>query len=187
MPHVGEDRTPPVRRTTVAEAAELLGISAEAVRGRIRRGTIPVEREGGTVYVLLEVPVDDRTTADQPRTTGDQPTDRTDALIDTLTQQIEDLREQVRSERQAHAEARRLLAAALERIPAIEAPQEPSEPPSEATEQPGRVEPQPAVQSTQAQESHEMHMPSAGGGPQPRDRRSQTPSERPWWRRMFGG
>jgi hypothetical protein len=128
---VGEDRTPPVRRTTVAEAAELLGISAEAMRGRIRRGTLPVEREGGTVYVLLEHQVDDRTT-------GDQPTDRTDALIDTLTQQIEDLREQVRSERQAHAEARRLLAAALERIPAIEAPQEPSESPSEATEQPGR-------------------------------------------------
>jgi hypothetical protein len=183
---VGEDRTPPVRRTTVAEAAELLGISAEAVRGRIRRSTLPVEREGGTVYVLLEHPVDVRTTGDQPRTTGDQPTDRTDALIDTLTQQIEDLREQVRSERQAHAEARRLLAAALERIPAIEAPQEPSESPSEATPQPGRVEPQPAVEGTQeAQESHEMHMPEAGGGPLPRDQ--QTPSERPWWRRMFGG
>jgi hypothetical protein len=51
---VGEDRTPPQHRTTVAEAAEILGISAEAVRGRIRRGTLPVERESGTVYVLLD-------------------------------------------------------------------------------------------------------------------------------------
>src|SRR5215207_9040655 len=48
------DRTGDERRTTVSEAAAILGISAEAVRGRIRRGTIPVEREGGTVYVLIE-------------------------------------------------------------------------------------------------------------------------------------
>jgi hypothetical protein len=77
----------------VAEAAEVLGISAEAVRGRIRRGTLPVEREGGTVYVLLDLGVADRTTADQPCMTADQPTDRTDALIATLEGQIEDLRE----------------------------------------------------------------------------------------------
>jgi len=87
------------RRTTVAEAAELLGISAEAVRGRIRRGTLPVEREGGTVYVLLEHQVDDRTT-------GDQPTDCTDALIDTLTQQIEDLRGPPQGAAQFQAEER---------------------------------------------------------------------------------
>jgi hypothetical protein len=58
-------------------------------------------------------------------------------------------------------------------------PSEPPESPSEATPQPGRVEPQPAVQSAQAQESHEMHLPSAGGSPQPRDQ--QEPSERRWW------
>ncbi len=103
------DRTPPVRRTTVVEAAEILGISAEAVRGRIRRGTLPVERERGTVYVLLETLTDERTPADQPA-------DRKDALITALTQQIEDLRERVRSERQAHAEAMSLLAVALEPI-----------------------------------------------------------------------
>jgi hypothetical protein len=62
---------------------------------------------------------------------------------------------------------------------------EPPGAPSEATPQPGRVEPQPAVQSTQAQESPEMAMPEAGGGPLPRDQ--QAASERPWWRRMFGG
>jgi hypothetical protein len=171
----------------VAEAAEVLGISAEAVRGRIRRGTLPVEREGGTVYVLLDPGVANRTTADQPRTTADRPTDRTGALIATLEGQIEDLREQVRSERQAHAEARRLLAAALERIPPqLEAPSEPPGAPSEATPQPGRVEPQPAVERAQEpRESSEMHMPEAGGGPLPHDQ--QRPSERPWWRRLFGG
>jgi RNase adaptor protein for sRNA GlmZ degradation len=73
------------------------------------RGTLPVERERGTVYALLEALTDERTPADQPA-------DRKDALITTLTQQIEDLREQVRSERQAHAEAMSLLAVALEPI-----------------------------------------------------------------------
>jgi hypothetical protein len=106
---VGEDRTPPVRRTTVAEAAEVLGISAEAVRGRIRRGTLPVERERGTVYVLLEIPVDHRTTADQPRTT-DRPDDRTDLLI-------AELQNRVRSLEEANRENRRIIAALTQRIP----------------------------------------------------------------------
>ena len=122
------------RRTTVAETAELLSISAEPVRGRIRRGTLPVEREGGTVYVLL-----DPTAAN--RTDDDRPADRTDALISALVGQVEDLREQLRAERQGHAEARRLLAAALERILAIEAPQEPPEASETAHEQHGRSEP----------------------------------------------
>ncbi len=91
------------------------------------------------------------------------------------------------AERQAHAETRRLLLSALEKIPpAIEPPSEVRESPSEATEQPGRVVPQPSVESAQEpRESSEMHMPEAGGGPLPRDQ--QRASERPWWRRMFGG
>ncbi len=188
------------RRTTVAEAAEALGISVEAVRGRIRRGTLPVEREGGKVYVLLEPGVEDRTTTDQPRTTTERPDDLTDALIASLEGQIEDLREQVRSERQAHAEARRLLAAALERIPPQveppnqEAPTESTEgaeempmgpTPSEArgyavTEQPGqRVEPQHSIDAAdEVERAGRAPSESAMGGESLR---------RPWWRRVFGG
>jgi hypothetical protein len=114
---VGEDRTPPQRRTTVVEAAEILGISAEAVRGRIRRGTLPVERESGTVYVLLEEAEQDRTTADQPRTTGDQPDDRTDLLIT-------ELQDRVRSLEEANRENWRIIAALTSRIPQLEAPSE---------------------------------------------------------------
>ena len=43
---------------TVAEAAKVLRISAEVARGRVRRKTLPVEREGGAVYILLDAPVD---------------------------------------------------------------------------------------------------------------------------------
>jgi hypothetical protein len=131
---VGEDRTPPQRRTTVAEAAEILGISAEAVRGRIRRGTLPVERESGTVYALLEEAEQDCTTADQPRTTGDQPDDRTDLLIT-------ELQDRVRSLEEANRENRRIIAALTSRIPQLEAPSEARESPETVDEQQGRGQP----------------------------------------------
>ena len=41
------------RRLTVSQATEELGISAEAVRSRVKRGTLQSTKEGGTVYVLL--------------------------------------------------------------------------------------------------------------------------------------
>jgi hypothetical protein len=155
---VGEDPTPPKRRTTAAEAAEILGISAEAVRGRIRRGTLPVEREGGTVYVLLDAPpLDDRTTGHQPRTTDDQPDDRTDLLI-------AELQDRVRSLEKANQENRRIIAGLVERIPAIEAPQELSESPDTVEADPRRVEPRPATEEA-----------------------PEGVQRRWWWRRRFGG
>ncbi len=90
----------------MAEAAEVLGISAEAVRGRIRQGTLPLEREGETVYVLLDAPLDD-------------PTD----LL------IAELQDRVCSLEKANRENRRIVAALTSRIPAIEAPQETRESP----------------------------------------------------------
>src|SRR3712207_9593058 len=81
------------RRTTVAEAAEVLGISAEAVCIRIRRGTIPVEWEGGTVYVLLDAPAEERTTGDQ--------TDDPIELISELRDRISSLERQMDEERRS--------------------------------------------------------------------------------------
>jgi hypothetical protein len=137
---MGNDRTPPVRRTTVDEAARTLGISAEAVRGRIRRGTLPVEREGGRVYVLLEGAPEGRTTDDQPRTTGDRTSDRSQsdasALISSKDETIASLREQLEQANERDRENRRLLAAALERIPPqLEAPPEARESTQQTVEQ----------------------------------------------------
>jgi len=126
----------------VAQAAEILGISAEAVRGRIRRGTLPVEREGGTVYVLLDHTSEDRTTADQPRTTDDQPDDRTDLLI-------AELQDRVRSLEEANRENRRIIAALTSRIPQLEAPQEARESSQAGEEEPERAEPHSATGGTQ--------------------------------------
>jgi hypothetical protein len=87
------------------------------MRGPVRRGTIPVEREGGTVYVLLEHPAANRTTTDQQRTIADRPDDRTDALI-------AELQDRVRSLEEANRENRRIIATLTQRIPELETPRE---------------------------------------------------------------
>ncbi len=182
---MGEDRTDEPRTThrlTVAQAASRLGITEGAVRSRIKRGTLPTTKEGGTVFVLWG---GGTSQANQPPNIG-VPSDQSE-LVEALRDQTRHLREQLEQAHERDRENRRIIAALTSRIPAIEAPQEASESPSEATEQPGRVGPQPAVEGTRGEESHEMHMPEVHGGPLPHDRRSQTPSERPWWRRLFGG
>src|SRR5215207_119645 len=121
MPRMWEDPGRNTRqRLSVAEAADALGITVDAVRSRVKRGTIDHERKGGHVYVLLG--------ADEARPGHDQDTDQISdqgarESEDRTAELITTLREQLQAERQAHAEARRLLAAALERIPPqLEAP-----------------------------------------------------------------
>jgi hypothetical protein len=123
MPRMWEDPGRNTRqRLSVAEAADALGITVDAVRSRVKRGTIDHERKGGRVYVLLG--------ADEARPGHDQDTDKVSdqgarESEDRTAELITTLREQLQAERQAHAEARRLLAAALERIPPqLEAPSE---------------------------------------------------------------
>jgi hypothetical protein len=52
---VGEDRTGATgtnrRRLTVLQAAEALGVTVDAVRGRIRRGKLEAEHDKGAVYI----------------------------------------------------------------------------------------------------------------------------------------
>jgi predicted transcriptional regulator len=124
------------RRFTVTEAARVLGVTESAVRGRINRGTLEAEREGGTVYVRLS----DEQLSDNQQATDDYPGE-SNALTSALEARIESLERQLTAERSSSAELRRLLAAALERIPPqLEAPSEPRESPETATEAPGRGE-----------------------------------------------
>jgi hypothetical protein len=137
-----------------------LGVTVDAVRSRIKRGTIDHVRVGGRVYVLLG--------DDESRPGRDQYTDQgvdqgTTAPEDRTAELIATLREQLQAERQAHAEARRLLMAALERIPPqLEAPQEARESPQTADEEAERAESRPTTVE------------------------SQEGVQRPWWRRVFG-
>jgi excisionase family DNA binding protein len=150
------------RRLTVSEAADALGISQDAVRMRIKRGTLEAERDGRQVFVLLDT---------VGSGVGSQP--ESEALISAKDETIATLREQLQAERQAHAEARRLLLSALEKIPpAIEPPsEEPRERPQRGASEPERV--------------------GAGadtGGPHEATERPQAMSpRRGLWSRLFGG
>jgi excisionase family DNA binding protein len=91
------------RRLTVAEAAEVLGISGDAVRSRIKRGTLPTVREGGRVLVVM---------GDTDRPTDQaQPTNRPgeDLLYQEMQARIRYLEQQVEEEREAHRRADTLL------------------------------------------------------------------------------
>jgi hypothetical protein len=103
------ERTESEHRLTVPEAAEVLGISSEAVRTRIQRSTLASVREGGRVYVVMgpdrTPPPDDQTYA-------------WDELVAALRSEIAHLREEARR-RDA------ILLRMAESIPALEAPREP--------------------------------------------------------------
>src|SRR4051794_1699399 len=107
------DESPSSLRLTVADAAEALGITETAVRGRVKRGTLRSYRERGRVYVVVEgvERVSSSTSRDE---TAGGPSDQ--------SKLVAVLREQLSAERQAHAEARRIIAGLVERMPAIEAP-----------------------------------------------------------------
>jgi hypothetical protein len=157
----GADQTTPKQRFTVAEAAEVLQLSAEAVRSRIKRGSLESAKEGNTVYVLLD--------ADQARPNPAQTSDQTMALITNLQDQVEYLRGELARREETHLEESRrkdsIIAALTQRIPEIEAPA-----PQEARESPETVE-----------EERER------AGPHPATVGNQEGAQRPWWRRIFGG
>jgi hypothetical protein len=93
---------------------------------RIKRGTIPADREGRRLYVLLT-----------PDPAPDPTETRTDELIAELRDRVRSLDDQLAQERQAHAEARRIIAGLVERMPPqLEAPQTASEAPDRAEEGP---------------------------------------------------
>ena len=167
---MGEGATPrDMRRYTVQDAADMLGITTGAVRNRLSRGTLRSVRESGRVYVLLPADTPRHTERDAERGAAEMPGESSEAaLISEMRDRIADLREQVRSERQAHAEARRLLAAALERIPAIDAPEDASE--SAAS----------PVPSQSAEPRSDSPTPTEQAG------EPETPDTRPWWVRWFG-
>jgi hypothetical protein len=118
---VGEGRTdrpsPDLDRVTVAQAADALGVSQDAVRKRIARRTISHDRdESGRVYVYL---TPSETVHKTGQDTGQDAASKTvqDAYVRSLEDQISFLRREL--ERKDA-----ILLNLTERIPQLEAPQE---------------------------------------------------------------
>ncbi len=169
------------QRLTVSEAAAKLGISAEAVRSRLKRGTLRSTKEGATVYVLLPTaqtrPDNDQTETERDRTSdqAEPKRDRADeqaALVKSLQEQVAYMREQLAEEREARRRADTIMAQLSQAnaeqartIRAIESPETPQAPET-APEEPSDT--QPRTEETEPQTE------------------SSRPEERSWWRRWFG-
>jgi hypothetical protein len=161
-----------ILRLTVPAAAKALGISPEAVRNRLSRGSLDSVKENRTVYVLLDnnmVRHADDQSSDRPQHADDVPHDIPDpessALISAKDEIIADLREQLsflRAELLTRNEELRrkdhIIAAITERIPELEPASAPREGSVTPPEDDGRGEGR-----------------EGEGGP----------SRRPWWRRLF--
>jgi hypothetical protein len=158
-----------------------MGISAEAVRQRIKRETIRTEKDpDGTVRVLLVADstrtndrTDDRTNSDSThtndRTDGGGATDPAPLMahLHHLEQEVEFLRAELRHREEDHREETRrkdhIIAAALKRIP------------------PQLTAPHAPPQSPQANGD------GTDGSRHPEDDDTQGGGERrSWWRRWFG-
>ena len=132
---MGEDRTgrpgPTNQRVTVSEAAEQLGITAEAVRMRIKRGTLRSERQGGRVFVLLG--------QSQPTDRPDEPT----TLISEMRSRIQFLEDELQRKDAILLNMTEAMKAL--NPPAQEAPSQAQESTETAQEQQERGEPHSAT------------------------------------------
>ena len=131
-----------MERLTVAQAAERLGVTRDAVRKRIKRHSIEWEvGENGETYVY----VDPSATAEDP--SGD--TSGQEQVVEVLRDQVEHLREQLDRAEERDRENRRIIAALTQRIPELEAPSEPRESPETPSEEYYGTSPQEAEDSLQ--------------------------------------
>jgi hypothetical protein len=144
-------------RVTVSEAARRLGVTQAAIRKRIERGTIEVERDDldGLTYVYINRDIQGDTSHD--------------AVVEGLRERIADqqdqiahLRKQLDESNEANRENRRIIAILTQRIPELEPAREPASVPREQTET------APETEGKDEETPADME-------------------RRPWWQRMFGG
>ena len=180
-------------RMTVQEAAAALGITVEAVRGRMHRGKYGREKtEDGRVYVVLtpdQLPSGRERSSNRSEspegTVHADPEERSSTGRERFEERVdpvEDLRDHIaflraelearneeirRREEEHREEARRkdtIIAQLTQRIPELEAPSETQESPRTASEEP-----------------YSTHAPPVPEAPVP-----DSQHKRSWWRAFFG-
>jgi hypothetical protein len=117
-------------RVSVAKAAKFLGVSQDAVYKRIKRGTIPWDKdEDGKTYVYIDEP--DESTDNSESSTDkrfDASTESsTDSLVDELRDRVGFLEEELRRKDT-------ILMSLVQRIPELEPPRQSSPEPRDASE-----------------------------------------------------
>ena len=155
---------------SVYEAAEALGITVDAIRKRIQRGTIAHQRgEDGRVWVLLDVASNLRDPANSTVADAGEPAYRPqtrDELVDSLKDQVEYLRQVIEMRDLELQRKDSIIAALTQRIPELEPLREPPQEPPSASETPSDDS-------------------AAGKGDVPPNEEGAQ-DLRPWYRRFFG-
>ena len=157
-------------KVSVYEAANALGVTVDAIRKRIQRGTISHQRdEAGRVWVLLDAASSLQNAANSTIPYDGEHAyllkDR-DELVDSLKDQVEYLRQVIETRDLELQRKDSIIAALTQRIPELEPLREPPHEPPSASE-----------------------MPSDGsaagkGDVSPHEEGAQD--LRPWYRRFFG-
>jgi len=144
----------------VAQAADRLGITQDAVRKRIARGTIRHDKDHeGRIFVYLDTFERESKTNQDNGQDGESET-VSDTDQDKYTRSLED---QIEFLRQELERKDTIIMSLTQRIPELEAAPAPQEPPETASE-----------------DFPDTHSP-------PGEERPFTEEERPsWWRRFFG-
>jgi hypothetical protein len=147
-----------MNRYSIAEAARALGVTQQAIHGRIGRGTIPAERDSdGKQYVFLtdeeihEQRMNNPSNALQNGFIND--------YITALKSEVEDWKEEARRKDTIIAQMNQTMGSLINRLPELEAPQDTA---PEATES--------SVRGSE-EESRGVIPPDA--------------QNRSWWRKLF--
>ena len=150
------------QRHTVKEAAEFLGTTIDAVRGRIRRGTLDSVRLDGVVYVLLDATNREQHSNQSEPAGGDahQQTAGQSGLAADQSELVGELRGQIDWLRREVERKDTIIMSLTQRIPELEAPRGPQG----ATEESSEV-------SNEGEAFPEQQEPAR---------------RRSWWRRFFG-
>jgi len=150
------------QRHTVKEAAEVLDTTVDAVRGRIRRGTLDSVKLDGVVYVLLDTTNREQHSDQSDTEAGDgrQQTGVKSGLAADQSELVGDLRGQIDWLRREVERKDTIIMSLTQRIPELEAPSDQRNASETASPR--------SYRDTATEDSQK-----------PLERRS-------WWRRFFG-
>jgi len=159
-------------RATVEEAARLLGVSVDAIRKRIERGTLESEKVSGTRYVFIDhahtLGPDTNMAghdSDMTRQDSGQDDDRTrhdsdmTGLLASMQDQIDLLKQELEDRKDEARRKDAILLTLAQRVPELEAAPESREFPQTPSE------------------------PQGNGAVHPEDGGAE---KRSWWRQFFG-
>ena len=127
------------QRYSVADAAKALGLTEEAVRQRVKRGTLDSIKVGGSLFVLLDTATSSDRSNDRGQPVREKTSDTsnglpndTSRLVENLEDEIAHLRRQLEQANERDRENRRIIAALTTRIPELPPSREHNGPSDEA-------------------------------------------------------